>query len=32
MAPGWETEAVPRIVESLPRNLGRARMHIRRAP
>jgi 5,10-methylenetetrahydrofolate reductase len=29
MAPGWETEAVPRIVESLPENLGPARMEIR---
>ncbi len=26
MAPGWETEAVPRIVESLHGNLGPARM------
>ena len=26
MAPGWETEAVPRIVESLDGNLGPARM------
>ncbi len=31
MAPGWETEAVPRIVESLPGNLGPARMPIRPA-
>lgn len=32
MAPGWETEAVPRIVESLHGNLGPARTAIRPAP
>jgi 5,10-methylenetetrahydrofolate reductase len=32
MAPGWETEAVPRIVESIDGNLGPARVAIRPAP
>lgn len=31
MAPGWETEAVPRIVESLNGNLGQAHMPTDRA-
>jgi 5,10-methylenetetrahydrofolate reductase len=32
MAPGWETEAVARIVDSLQGHLGRARLAIRPAP